>query len=809
MQGSRAGAATAPEDRVTIATDAPRDPAASSGGGAWDRCRRAGARLLGRLRAATDRRLRLRHLLFLALLCASAIPALIVAVSIDHAIPDVEFAAARDKHLVLARNLALALSRYARDVTAVFRYLVTRHAQADREAGMPDLLASLDFRYICIFDEQAATVHLWTAPDVPRSILPTPELKRMLRERALAGKGEPVMTDFVINGGVPLLFLVQTLDDHAFAAAAIGTGYFSELRKAVTFGRRGHAAILDHTGHIIAHPDHNWELTLKDLSALAPVAAMMRGETGVTTFFSPSVKADMITGYAAVPEVGWGVMVPQPVSEIHARADAARAVALGFAAAGLVLAAVISWWLARRLTAPIGAVVATAGRIAAGQRSERVPPLPSRTPRELRRLAEAFNQMLDELEAAARQLAATEADLRQSQKLEALGRLTGGIAHDFNNMLTVISGNLELLERRCAGVPGATRIARAASIGAFRAQKLTQHLLAYARKQSLELRALDINQVVAEIGELAKVIVGERIELRIATDSAIDLAISDRGQLETALINLVMNARDAIAGSGTICIGTGSARLDPEDVAELGEQTEPGKYVTVTIADTGAGMTQEVREKAIEPFFTTKGVGKGTGLGLSMVYGFMRQSGGYLTIDSAPGRGTSIRLYFKAAAAESHAEAGDGAAGADDEPSLPEAQDAKDKRVLIVEDDDNVREFAASVLREVGYSVLEAAHARSGLDLLMEEEEVDVVLSDVVMPGPMTGADLARAALSRRAAPAVILTTGYANVQSADWPAEQVTFLPKPFRVSELVKAVETALRSAPRKRDQDEAAAR
>jgi signal transduction histidine kinase/CheY-like chemotaxis protein len=758
-----------------------------SGGPA--RAWRAGARLAARLRMPVRRGLRLQHLLFIALVSVSALPTLIFAAWVEQSLLDSEMSEARDKHLVLARNLAHALTRYARDVSAVFTFIAKQRPTATD--GMPELLASLDFRYICIFDERAQTVHLWLAPGVSKALLPSPALKETLRARAFAAPGKLVMTDFTLYGGTPLMFLALSLDDHSFAAAGIGTKYFSELRQAVTFGAHGHAAIVDHSGHVVAHPDPKW--LLKDLSAIPPVAAMMRGETGVTTFFSPAVKADMITGFAAVPGVGWGVMVPQPIGEIRARAAAARHVAFGVATAGLVLAALISWLLARRLTAPISAVVSTAGKIAGGARDERVPPLPARTPRELRDLAASFNRMVDDLEGAAQQLASAEAELRQSQKLEALGRLTGGIAHDFNNMLTVIGGNLERLESPCADTPGAMRLVKAASVGVTRAQKLTQQLLAYARKQALELAPLDINQIVAELADLAKVIVGERIEVRIVTDPELHLAVSDKNQLETALLNLVVNARDAITGSGTITITT--ANLDAEAAGALGREIAPGDYVTVTVADTGAGMSAEVREKAIEPFFTTKGVGKGTGLGLSMVYGFMRQSGGYLVIDSEEGAGTRIRLYFRTAEKTDEPEL----AAADEAANTVPAARARqsDTMVLIVEDDVNVREFASSVLSDAGYTVLEAPHAKSGLDLLRQGQRVDVVLTDIVMPGALTGADLARAALAEKNELAVIVTTGHADMKTIDWTGERMTFLPKPYRVSDLLYAVETALKAA------------
>jgi len=318
------------------------EASASEGGRRTRAWQRLGAPLRARLNGWIERGLPLQQLLFLALLSVSAIPALVFAVWEDRTAMTREMDAARDKHLVIAKHLAQALTRYERDVTAVFRFVVSQGERAGKAPGMPDLLTSLDFRYLCIFDDRNATLHLWMAPQMSRASLPQPELKRLLREKALAAPGKPVMTNFMLSGGTPLLFLVQTVDDHSFAVAGIGAGYFSELRKAITFGEHGHAAIFDRAGHIIAHPSPEWEATLHDLSQAPPVAAAMRGGTGVTTFFSPAVKAQMITGYAAVPGVGWGVMVPQPLSEIAARAHSARDVAFAIGGAGLVLAALVA-----------------------------------------------------------------------------------------------------------------------------------------------------------------------------------------------------------------------------------------------------------------------------------------------------------------------------------------------------------------------------------------------------------------------------------------------------------------------------------
>jgi PAS domain S-box-containing protein len=371
--------------------------------------------------------------------------------------------------------------------------------------------------------------------------------------------------------------------------------------------------------------------------------------------------------------------------------------------------------------------------------------------------------------------------LRQSQKMEAVGQLTGGIAHDFNNMLTVIAGNLELLEGKLGAEPRLLRLVSAASLAARRAEKLTQQLLTFSRRQQLRPQPVDFNQIIIGLDDLLHRTVGETIEVRTLLSSELWPALADPNQLETALLNLVLNARDAMEAGGRITLETANVEVGRGD-AELA----PGGYAMLAIADTGQGMSEHVLGHVFEPFFTTKEVGKGTGLGLAQVYGFISQSAGHVRVESKEGRGTTVRLYLPRA---------EDAALAGVIAPMREQRYRGSETVLVVEDDHGVRDFAASVLRELGYRVLEASTGDGALELLDGAVEADLLFTDVVMPGRLNGVDLARLARARQPALPVLFTSGYATrLVEKDWLAEDIEFLRKPYRSIDLAARIRALL---------------
>ena len=351
----------------------------------------------------------------------------------------------------------------------------------------------------------------------------------------------------------------------------------------------------------------------------------------------------------------------------------------------------------------------------------------------------------------------TEAEevLRQSQKMETVGQLTGGIAHDFNNLLQIVSGNLDTLSRRMPDDAPLRRYAERAMIGAERAATLTQRLLAFSRRQPLEPKPTDVNRLLPGMSELLHRTLGETIEVEAVLPPRVWLVETDPNQLENAILNLALNARDAMPGGGKLTIETQNTHLD-ESYAAQNPGVIAGQYVVICISDTGVGMDADTATRAVEPFFTTKEVGRGTGLGLSMVYGFIKQSGGHLKIYSEPGEGTTVKIYLPRLVGE---------VAVHEEGQLPVAPAGSEQEtILVCEDDEDVRAYSAEVLRELGYVVLEAADGPAALSLLRNADtKVDLLFTDVVLPNGMSGAVLAKEAASLRPGLKTLFTTGYAR----------------------------------------------
>nr|WP_283939163.1 response regulator [Pseudomonas sp. T1.Ur] len=371
------------------------------------------------------------------------------------------------------------------------------------------------------------------------------------------------------------------------------------------------------------------------------------------------------------------------------------------------------------------------------------------------RLQNTLETLEQQVEERTAQLRHNEEALRQSQKMEAVGQLTGGIAHDFNNMLTGIIGSLELLRRRLAR--GRTEdldsLIDLGVTSANRAAGLTHRLLAFSRRQSLDSKAVQMNTLVLSMGELLQRSLNESIGLEMRLDEQLWIAEADPNQLESALLNLVLNARDAMPDGGKLVVQTFNQYLDT-GFTDAYTNLEPGDYVVLSVQDTGCGMPEAVINRAFDPFFTTKPIGQGTGLGLSMIYGFSKQSRGHVTIDSEVGKGTTVNLYLPRFIGEEI-----------DEPLVhtqqaPYAQDGE--TVLIVEDDPAVRVLVSAVLGELGYAFVEAGDANGAMPILQSNQRIDLLISDVGLPG-MNGRQLAEIGRQIRPDLKVLFITGYAE----------------------------------------------
>jgi len=368
--------------------------------------------------------------------------------------------------------------------------------------------------------------------------------------------------------------------------------------------------------------------------------------------------------------------------------------------------------------------------------------------------------------------------LRQADKMQALGTLAGGVAHDFNNLLMAVLGSLDLASRRAPDDPRLTRLLQNATYAAERGASLTQRLLSFSRQRDLRLQAVDVNEVILGMSDLLTRTLGGVIRIERQLSDGLWTAMVDPDQLELAILNLCINARDAMAENGTLTLSTRNEAVTEGRITDL----NAGEYVVISVADTGTGIPPEVLSRVLEPFFTTKEVGKGTGLGLPMVYGLAQQSGGTVTIHSTVGVGTRVELYLSRAAAEKMD-------GAREEEVV--APDAPKVRVLLVDDDAEVRTVTAAYLTEMGHRVVEAADGASALDILKADDQLDILIADFAMPG-MTGTDLADRAREIRPALGVMLVTGYADPKRMP---DGYLMLHKPFTRADLAAKVTEAAR--------------
>ncbi|MGE4323742.1 MAG: CHASE3 domain-containing protein [Sphingobium sp.] len=406
---------------------------------------------------------------------------------------------------------------------------------------------------------------------------------------------------------------------------------------------------------------------------------------------------------------------------------------------------------------------------------------------------QALSNANDRLIQEAKERQAAEAQLRQIQKMESIGQLTGGIAHDFNNMLAIIIGSLDMARRRLGGdvdrrvIQGIDNAADSAR----RAAQLTARLLAFSRQQPLAPQPTDVNKLVSGMSELLRRTIGETVRVETVLAGGLWRASIDASQLESAIINLCVNARDAMPRGGRLTIETGNAHLD-DAYAATHADVEAGQYVMVSVADTGEGMPADVAERAFDPFFTTKGVGKGTGLGLSQVFGFVKQSRGHVKIYSEPGEGTIIKIYLPR-----HY-------GTDTESSqsmplsdtLPQAREGE--TVLVVEDEEQVRRMSVDSLRELGYTVLQVSSGEDALAALDTHPHIDLLFTDIVMPG-INGRVLAERACVMRPDIKVLYTTGYTRnaIVHNGMLDPGVAFLAKPFTLAQLAHKVRQVLDQA------------
>jgi len=431
----------------------------------------------------------------------------------------------------------------------------------------------------------------------------------------------------------------------------------------------------------------------------------------------------------------------------------------------------------------VGRIAAMAAALGRGDLSTRI--LPPHPRGELGELMTVLNGTAESLERQRAAIAELDQKLRMSQKMESLGHLTGGIAHDFNNLLTVILGNAEILTEKLAKDERLRALAEMTRNAALRGAALTSRLLAFGRRQALNPKATDINKLILGMDGLLRRTLGEQIEVEVVNGGGLWTALIDAAQLESAVLNLCINARDAMHNGGRLTIETANVRFDATYAANQVE-VEPGQYVMIAVSDSGTGMDAETLARAFDPFFTTKDVGKGSGLGLSMVYGFVKQSKGHVRIYSEMGHGTTVKLYLP--------RAGEHPESTDDKPNA--AIEQGNGKILLVEDDDLVRNHAEAQLKTFGYDVVAARNGPEALRILSTAVDFDLLFTDIVMPGGMSGRQLAEEAAKLRPNLPVLFTSGYTEnaVLHHDRLDRGVHLLQKPYRGQELAAKIRAVL---------------
>ena len=499
------------------------------------------------------------------------------------------------------------------------------------------------------------------------------------------------------------------------------------------------------------------EAHLRSILDTVPEAMIVIDEGGVVTSFSPA--AAQLFGYGPEEVIGRNVkmLMPAPYREEHD---------------GYI----------RRYLETGEARILGYGRVVKGLRKDgEVFPMELAVGEALTNGQRIFTGFIRDLTTRQKM----EEELRQSQKMEAIGQLTGGVAHDFNNLLTVITGNLEMLEASLND-PRQREMLKEAQDATRDGAILTAQLLAFGRRQPLNPKPTDIGRLVSNFAELLRRTLGESIELSIVTTGSTHLVVVDASQLQNALLNLVINARDAMPRGGRLTIEISHAHLDA-DYAKMYPDVRTGLYVLISVTDTGEGMSEEVRRRAFEPFFSTKPIGSGTGLGLSMVYGFVKQSSGHVQLYSEKGSGTSIRVYLPLAKAVPKAP----------EPvavSKEEVLPGGSETILAVEDDPRLRRVVCRRLRSLGYQVIEADNGSNALASLAEHPEIVMIFTDIVMPGGMNGNELAEAALAARPDVKFLFTSGYAEPTIAQRKLRAGAWLTKPYTAYEFAKKIRDIL---------------
>ena len=586
----------------------------------------------------------LRLLLAIIITVVATVPVMLLGFWVEKTAMEKELAAVSEKHLLLAKNITAALDRYALDTKAAFTFF-TQSADPDRPSeAAKELARKLSLRHFCIIDDEGRVTFQLNVSDEVEDRLPTQILNRL---RPAFDNPDATFSSVMPDAkGRPTIFLTLRLGPNRIAIGALDLEYIRQVQKAIIFGRKGHSAIVDGAGNLIAHPNPQWQRQMKKIAKVKPVAKMMAGETGVTQFYSPAVKKDMITGFTTVPSTGWGVMVPQPLEELEERAGDVNRVALTIIVAGLLTAALISWILSGLLVRPVRAVVNAAREIAGGKLESRVSSQSKLVPREFRELGTSFNAMARDITALITEREHAEAELAHHQKLESLSHLAGGIAHNLNNLLQPILVLTDMVRKRTPKESKNYEDLGVILTAGERAHDIVNRIMVVSYMDDLPLKEVDAYEVVRQSLDLLKSSIPSTITLVEDLDQDTGIIHADSAQTQSVLLNLASNAIDAIDGQvGELKVSLGRSVVDRSTASRIRGLNE-GVYAKISVSDNGCGMDDLTMARAFNPFFTTKGIGQGTGLGLATVNGIIRKQNGAVAVSSEINKGSTFDVYL-------------------------------------------------------------------------------------------------------------------------------------------------------------------
>lgn len=593
-------------------------------------------------------RISLRNVLFAGFLAIAVIPVGVLALWLERTAYQIELDEVSERHLLIARNLSHALERYSLDAEAVFRKSIGEMSTGQPDDSLSRLLEDMGFRHACILDSRGGVQSAVLAAGTLKTQASVPGLAKLKELVAANPDGVSISGVMPNKSGEPSIYLVEGLDNGAIAVAEMNTSYLVRLQQAIAFGKKGHSAIVDAHGRVLAHPRDNWRLEMKDISAVAPVKRMMAGETGVSTFYSPALKADMIAGFTTVPRTGWGVMVPQPLSELEEHAGRLQNLSFYVGGLGLMIAIALAWLLSRHLAAPIERMASVAKAVHSGDVDRRVGEVLT-APREIDALAQAFDEMLAELSRSSQELRVKAIESEAANR--AKSHFLANMSHEFRTPLNAIIGYSEIMRDEVLGPLGGKGeyLEQATSIHSAGAHilQMVNEILLLTRAEVGQLEAhpgpVDIEctfHFAMKMMEHAAAEKGLELTSRIAP--GLKTVYADEGKLRQVLLNLLSNAIKFTDPGGTV-------RLEATGISET--------LLEIRVIDNGIGIADEDMEKVMKPFGQVqenydRNHG-GTGLGLPLTEELVKLMGGEFDLKSEPGSGTtaSVRLPVAAEAA--------------------------------------------------------------------------------------------------------------------------------------------------------------